>query len=1410
MSVFSGITVSVLPPDLGASLGTITEALQVNGDHPYDRIGGGSIVVPVNATNVSLIDYDRVIYAYTGSSVYGNPMEITTFIISKINYQVTKSGTVIKVEGPNLLHELTRRLIGNDLIATQQNNTLGSTANTDDTVLTVFAFAFEEGRTIYITLDDASTHTTTITNVNPLANQITIADPMPSQASSGNAIMSYIPDASAVDAIMAYAPSDWNPPSVSGFNGALLQGANEKVFEALLQAQAQGGGHFRLKVAPAPVRTLEWLNTPDTSGVTHLVMPDENEHADMYDSTRGIIHSLDKDPETLPPQVTRVFARGAGGLIFTAAQPYVTVPAGYTVSWASGVIIASDSETGGAPRVEKRVDFENIQPIGDTDAETVSAAIDLYLAAFEWLSARQNVVFETYTVTCTVHQQVKPYSTVNVVYSEPGLNVNKSLIVHEVRYAMEKKGELVTRLKLGSLGFWQQTDEDDFTMGRVAKLETAVRHLGSTSFNSGSSGVPTHSHSGYLLADGTVALSGNMDVNTGIKIDGVDISAHAADANAHHDAVTKGSGGLTSKLGLSGQELTLANIDHADISNISADDHHDPVTIGAGGLSSKLGLSGFGQQLTLADIDHSEISNITANQHHNQVHNIIGSDHTVSGDEMDVIGLTATNDLGIITPSSDPGANEELLKSTGTGGLILQNLQVEGAIDVVNSGNLTVGTNVLFVNNSGQRVGINTSPDAQFALDINGNVRWTGWGVGKMALQIDGATMICHYDGPRPYNSDYSGTALGHMGQVADWVGGIIFREGKFGSKALQTAEATTNLVTNPSFETNTSDWASAWGDTLSRVLAPIAAYGQYSLEIKQAGSSNCGARYDVAVTASTAYTVSLYLYVPSDWDGGTPSLRLYDGASYTTLIDSISSTKTDEWERLVLTDIQTTSSTLRIVAFAGGSASTGKVFYVDAVQAEQKAYVTPYCDGSLDVVHPDGDENNHTWSGTAHASTSSRVRSFVKYDATDIIKAEIGTFMCWVHSDTASGTPASAGQCGIFRWWDASGTESMYLRLNANRNAFSFLSYSGSSITLNLVGGVTYAADEWHHVAVTWEADEVKIYVDGILENTDTNWTVPTIGSKDLYVGVNLAPSQHFNGKLDEVVFLDRVASADEIRAIFESDAPVFAESSTFSWTIPNQLVWADENGLFMRDSLGNAAFGLVGVDGHSWGGQTLNSGDLMLGNTSGANFFFDISEGRINIRGGTSVESYIDTDGTIVAAGGDLILGDEGIRFHNSTNIVGDKILWYAGAGVTEVASVGGHKTSSDHYVEVQSTKPSGNDALGRFGTQQVFMEVVEPNNNLDRFYWKFNGIARHTMEERRLGINTDGLQDGTLHARQENTGGTIPVLVLEQKDLDQPFITFQNGTVYTVGGVGMSLKDEYLKIKVGSNTRYLRLYG
>lgn len=150
--------------------------------------------------------------------------------------------------------------------------------------------------------------------------------------------------------------------------------------------------------------------------------------------------------------------------------------------------------------------------------------------------------------------------------------------------------------------------------------------------------------------------------------------SHTGDAAAHQNPVSVGAGGLSAKLNMAaGQILTLAAINHSDLSSIGASDHHNPVSIGAGGLSARLAMNA-SQVLTLSAVYHSDLSSIGANDHHNQVHAITDADHTVTGAALDLVGLSGTNALGILTPSANPGTASKILK-TNAGQLIIQDLQ---------------------------------------------------------------------------------------------------------------------------------------------------------------------------------------------------------------------------------------------------------------------------------------------------------------------------------------------------------------------------------------------------------------------------------------------------------------------------------------------------------------------------------------------------------------------------------------------------------------------------------------------------------------------------------------------------------------------------------------------------------------
>lgn len=652
----------------------------------------------------------------------------------------------------------------------------------------------------------------------------------------------------------------------------------------------------------------------------------------------------------------------------------------------------------------------------------------------------------------------------------------------------------------------------------------AVHALNDTGIHTGSLDVAQFPQG--LLVDGSRALTGNLSVAGGVLIDGVDIDVHAANPDAHH------------------KRATSANAEIGVDAN---------------------------QVLTLGP------------------HDILARHTAVGGAALDVIGLSAPGALARLTPASDVGTTPAaaLLRSTNQGGLTLAALTAKGNIDIVNGGDLTVGANILFVDASLESVGINRAPDPQFDLDIAGNLRAV-YIVGKHAIQIKDAVMICHYDGREPFETNFDGEPHGHFGQVGTRVGGAIFRPGKF-FKGLQAARQVTNLVTNPSFEVGTAGWSlqNYSGDTSTLARSALASYvGGYSLRIgKPVLTGGCYAQTTVTVTAGQTYTVSAWVQIVSETgairlfsvDGGVPTWRAETSA-------------TGEWVRLSAT-VTAGSASLGIRIDTGAVG----VYYVDAVQIEAGG-LSPYLDGSMG--------QGHSWGGTAHASSSTRTAGHLTY-GTAGFPVRRGTVMAWMWLDALE-----TNSMGLF------GCNGNQFQAYVNTSANVVFSVGASSLTSS--GGYA-TAGAWHHVALVWNSvtGVRKIYIDGAERGSDSAFVYPTY-SGALVVGALSNTGNRWNGYIDDLAIISRALSADEIRTIYESDAPVFAESSVFHFrTTPKGLVWADEEGLWARDAAGNPVLGVYGdsePDGtprsKSWGGQTLWTGDILMGArgvTNGGWLLFD-----------------------------------------------------------------------------------------------------------------------------------------------------------------------------------------------------------
>ncbi|MCU1590082.1 MAG: Tsac [Frankiales bacterium] len=168
---------------------------------------------------------------------------------------------------------------------------------------------------------------------------------------------------------------------------------------------------------------------------------------------------------------------------------------------------------------------------------------------------------------------------------------------------------------------------------------------------------------------------------------------------------------------------------------------------------------------------------------------------------------------------------------------------------------------------------------------------------------------------------------------------------GRYGD-GLFIEEGTTNLVPNPSFEAGVTGWGGN-NATLGTTSA-FAQTGSQCLTATATALPTPGAYYlGIPAAASTTYTISAYVRVSKpgkqiqvgiDFGGGN-----YAPVTTGTLTPNV-------WTRVTATATSAAGTTTMAatIYLAGASVAAGDVLNIDAVQIEQKAYATSYCDGSL------------------------------------------------------------------------------------------------------------------------------------------------------------------------------------------------------------------------------------------------------------------------------------------------------------------------------------------------------------------------------------------------------------------------------------------------------------------------------
>ena len=403
--------------------------------------------------------------------------------------------------------------------------------------------------------------------------------------------------------------------------------------------------------------------------------------------------------------------------------------------------------------------------------------------------------------------------------------------------------------------------------------------------------------------------------------------------------------------------------------------------------------------------------------------------------------------------------------------------------------------------------------------NVTGDVLATGivqaaaaW-IPGVAVALD-AKLYCSFRVNEPMETTYAVNVDGHRGQTGTISGGVIGRPGRFGG-AVQIAGATTNFALNPVAGTsgNISALGSATVTTASTTKYWI---HSTSLKLVTTAAANDGVQYTLSALANAAH----YVTIRTDVAWSTQEWSLNAGANWRT--PTLLSSDDAGWYvyGYAFTSGDANGSTsLRIRQ----TDATVRTVYIGHVQVEAKAYATPPCHGALGT--------GHSWSGTAHASTSSRTAASLNY-ASPMRNTSRGTIAFWV---SPAWHAASSITSWAHRYLSWGNTTNGILMSNAGGKYLHTEVFAGGSSQM----GATYAPawdGAFHHVAITWETNDVRVYFDGVQRVQDTSVVIPDLSGSIINVG-HWSGNSQISGLIDDFVILSRILSADEIRAIYESN---------------------------------------------------------------------------------------------------------------------------------------------------------------------------------------------------------------------------------------------------------------------------------
>lgn len=427
------------------------------------------------------------------------------------------------------------------------------------------------------------------------------------------------------------------------------------------------------------------------------------------------------------------------------------------------------------------------------------------------------------------------------------------------------------------------------------------------------------------------------------------------------------------------------------------------------------------------------------------------------------------------------------------------------------------------------------------------------------------------------------------------------------GTRGLVVEEATTNLITNPSIEVDTTGWAIYNGSTISRDTT-YSVFGDASLKIvtDDVGASE-GAQSNVSANtaASTEYTLSVYAR-----GSGTVRLAFWDAGGGLQVSGVL--TLTDTWTRLEFTATFGVGAVRNIYIFT--SQKLDVTYYCDGWQLEAQDYATSYADGTLGT--------GYAWTGAAHGSTSTRTVTVLNLDDRATLIEDNTEFAIRVVFQV---------QYDYDGAWPSAGPILWNIREDVNNRFVCYFSVANDRFQLYYIEGgvgqfsygvgVTFEAGDFIEIVANVDtAGDLDFWINGALRDSDDISALGPIQPTLWDIGSDDAGANQGGFNIVEFAVFDRVLTAIEIQGLYALDRPLVDMGSL------------DKPGIYILDGRFRIASALTG-----------NRIDITADEIAG----YD--------SGGTKQFYLQSSDGKAYAGAGAVVLDEDGL-YLVGTGVAGD----------------------------------------------------------------------------------------------------------------------------------------------------------